>query len=63
MTKVEIVGGNMSRYGLQVEVNNFIKDKKVINISYAVHMCGCSTYREACILYEDCERILEDAKS
>ena len=58
MPKVEIIGGDMSRYELQVEVNNFIKDKKVINISYTVHICGYSTYREACILYEDYGRIL-----
>ena len=53
MPKVNIIGGDMSRYKLEKEINEFIKNKNVINISYAVHMCGYSTYREACILYED----------
>ena len=52
MPKIKIIEDNTT-YFLEKEVNNFIKDKKVINISYAVHMCGCFTYREACILYED----------
>ena len=53
MPKVEIIGGNMSRYGLEEEINNFIKDKNVINISYTAYMCGYHTHREACILYEN----------
>ena len=53
MPKVEIIGGNMSRYNIEEEINNFIKDKNVINISYTTYMCGYHTYREACILYEN----------
>ena len=53
MPKVEIIHGDKSCYGLEEEINNFIKDKNVINISYTAYMCGYHTYREACILYEN----------
>lgn len=52
MPKVKIFE-NDSSYYLEKEINDFIKDKKVLNISYNVHMYGYSSYREACILYED----------
>lgn len=52
MPKIKIFEDNSS-YHLEKEINNFIQDKKVLNISYNVLMCGYSPYREACILYED----------
>lgn len=52
MPKVKIFEDNSSYY-LEKEINNFIQDKKVLDISYNVHMCGYSAYRSACVLYED----------
>lgn len=52
MPKVKIFDSNNS-YFLEKDINEFIKDKIVINVSYSAYMCGYSTYREACILYED----------
>ena len=52
MPKVKIFDSNNS-YFLEKDINEFIKDKVVINVSYSVYMCGYSTYREACVLYED----------
>ena len=53
MTKVEILGGDVSAGLLERQINSFIRDKKVINISYAAYMCGYSSFREACVIYED----------
>ena len=53
MPKVELIGGNKTLYALEKEINEFIKDKNVINISYTAYMCKYYTYREACILYEN----------
>ena len=52
MSKVKIFEDNSS-YRLEKEINNFIQDKKVLDISYNAHMCGYSIYRSACVLYED----------
>ena len=53
MPKIKIIQTCSNDSLLEKQINDFIKDKQVINISYAVYMCGYSTYREACILYED----------
>ena len=37
---------------LERKVNEFIKDKRVISISYAIAPCGYGHIRECCILYE-----------
>lgn len=54
MPKVKIFEDHNSFY-LEKDINNFIQDKKVLNISYNVYMCGYSTYYSACVLYEDYE--------
>lgn len=52
MPKVKIFE-NDNPYSLEQDINKFIKDEIiVINISYSAYMCGFSTYRTACILYE-----------
>lgn len=51
MFKVKTISGD-SMYGLEKDVNEFIKDKKVINISYTMSGCGYGYIRECCILYE-----------
>ena len=38
---------------LEIEVNDFIKNKKIINISYSMAQCGYGFYHGCCILYED----------
>lgn len=48
MLKVEIIE-DASKFVLERKVNEFIKNKIVISISYAIAPCG---YRECCILYE-----------
>lgn len=37
---------------LEDKVNNFIKDKMVVNISYSVSQCGCSSIHCCCVLYQ-----------
>lgn len=51
MLKVKMIGDE-STYGLEREVNEFIKNKRVISISYAIAPCGYGYTRECCILYE-----------
>ena len=41
-----------SMYKLERKVNEFIKNKKVISISYTMAPCGYGYTRECCILYE-----------
>lgn len=36
---------------LEREVNNFIKDKLVVNISYSVAPCRCGYIHCCCVLY------------
>lgn len=38
---------------LQDEVNKFIQDKNVINISYTVASCGYEYRHCCCVLYKD----------
>lgn len=52
MPKVKIFEDNNSYY-LEKEINEFIQDKKVLNISHNIYVCGYSTYYSTCILYED----------
>lgn len=51
MLKVKIIADD-SKYGLEEKINEFIKDKKVINISYTIAGCGYGYTHECCILYE-----------
>lgn len=50
--KIEIIEDE-SKVGLERKVNEFIKNKIVISISYAVAPCGYAYIRECCILYEE----------
>lgn len=52
MPKV-IIMEDETRFKLERRVNEFIKNKKVINVSYAVAPCGYGYTRECCILYEE----------
>lgn len=51
MIKVKLIDDE-SIVKLEKKVNEFIKDKKVISISYAIAPCGYGYTRECCILYE-----------
>ncbi len=50
MTKVKLFREEGS-YALETEVNNFIRDKRVINISYSTNTVGYSIYHYCCVLY------------
>ena len=50
MPKVKMIADG-SMYDLEKKVNDFIKDKKVISISYAIAGCGYGYTHECCILY------------
>lgn len=52
MPKVKIFENN-SRWNLEKDINEFIQDKQIINISYSTYKVGYSTYREAIVAYED----------
>ena len=52
MPKVRIIKDRVP-FILVRKVNEFIKDKKVIDISYAVEPCGYHYTRKCCILYEE----------
>ena len=51
MLKVKMIDDE-SRFGLEEKVNEFIKNKRVISISYAIAPCVYGHVRECCILYE-----------
>jgi hypothetical protein len=51
MLKVKMMDDE-SIHDLEKKVNEFIKDKRVISISYAIAPCGYGYTRECCILYE-----------
>ena len=51
MLKVKMINDE-SILGLERSVNDFIKDKRVISISYTMASCGYIYTRECCILYE-----------
>ena len=40
-------------FGLQSEVNSFIKNKTIINISYSVTQCGYGYIHCCCVLYKE----------
>ena len=51
MLKVKMLDDE-SKLGLEGKVNEFIKNKRVISISYVIAPCGYGYTRECCILYE-----------
>jgi hypothetical protein len=51
MVKVKIIDDEYI-YDLEKKVNEFIKDKRVISISYAIAPRAYGYTRECCILYE-----------
>ena len=51
MLKIEIIEDE-SKVGLERKVNEFVKNKIIISISYAIAPCGYAYIRECCILYE-----------
>ena len=54
ITKTELIKifNNECEYKLECTVNDFIKNKKVINISYSVRDLGYSNWYTCCVLYE-----------
>lgn len=52
MIKVKFFGKN-TQFDLEIEVNEFIKNKKIINISYSIAECGYGYIHGCCILYEN----------
>lgn len=52
MPKVKIFE-NDSRWDLEKDINEFIQNKQIINISYSAYKLGYSIYREAIVTYED----------
>ena len=52
MFKTEFITEH-ERFKLKESVNNFIKDKKIINISYAIGERGYGYIYSCCILYEE----------
>lgn len=51
MLKVKMID-EKSTHDLEIKVNEFIKNKRVISISYAIAPCGYGYTHECCILYE-----------
>ena len=51
MTKVKFFSEQGS-YALETKVNNFIRDKRVINISYSTNTVGYGIDHYCCVLYE-----------
>lgn len=39
--------------GLEKLVNEFIKDKKVISVSYSAFQAGLAQWQQCCVLYEE----------
>jgi hypothetical protein len=52
MTKVKFFRAE-GQYDLTTEVNNFICNKNVINISYSTNTVGYSIYHYCCVLYNE----------
>ena len=41
------------QYGLEKKVNEFIRGRNVINISYSTHMIGYSLHHYCVVMYQD----------
>ena len=52
MNKVKLIRKD-KEWQLQEAINDFIKDKEVINISYSVAPCGYEYIYACCILYRE----------
>lgn len=50
MTKAKFFSAE-GRYALETEVNKFIRDKRVINISYSTNTVGYGVDHFCCVLY------------
>ena len=51
MSRVEMFNSD-SQYELEKKINAYIKDKKVISVSYSTTLVGYSVNHYACICYE-----------
>ena len=51
MNRVEMFDSN-SQYELEKMINAYIKDKKVISVSYSTTLVGYSVHHHACVCYE-----------
>lgn len=52
MFKTKFISGE-TQYKLEDEVNKFIKNKKVVNVSYSTVLAGYGVWHYCCVLYED----------
>ena len=52
MFKTKFFSG-YKQYRLEDEVNKFIKNKKVVNVSYSVIPSGYESWHYCCVLYEE----------
>lgn len=52
MTKVRLLYGD-ELYKLEEAINDFIKDKKVVDIKFEVHNGGFANNKYALIIYEE----------
>lgn len=52
MTKVRFFS-NEHRYELEHAVNDFIRNKNVVNVSYSTSQVGYSIYHYCCVLYSE----------
>ena len=53
MMKVELLSTLKGEFELETEVNKFIKNKDVINVSYSIVDCGYSYKYSCCVLYRE----------
>ena len=51
MMRIEIIKTLNGDYDLEQKVNNFIKNKNVVNVSYSVVECGNRYMHSCCVLY------------
>lgn len=52
MFKTKFFSGD-TQYKLEQKVNEFIKYKKVVNISYSAMPAGYGSWHYCCVLYEE----------
>ena len=53
MMKIQIIETLKGDYDLQQKVNDFIKNKNVVNVSYSVVECGDRYMYSCCVLYRE----------
>lgn len=52
MKKIEFFC-SIERFNLEREVNNFMKNKNVISVSYSTEMVGYNVKHFVCVFYEE----------